>query len=75
MTVEAVTRQVAEHSNPIDMFINGIEQDGVQEEADEVTENTIGSSSRTNAGAEDDAQAVGEEAKAVVQCDITKAES
>jgi Leucine-rich repeat (LRR) protein len=75
MTVEAVTRQVAEHSNPIDMFINGIEQDDVQEEADEVTENTIGSSSRTNAGAEDDAQAVGEEAKAVVQCDITKAES
>jgi hypothetical protein len=26
MTVEAVTKQVAEHRNPIDLFINDIEQ-------------------------------------------------
>ncbi|OQU83810.1 hypothetical protein SORBI_3005G181700 [Sorghum bicolor] len=75
MTVEAVTKQVAEHRNPIDLFINGIEQDDVQEADDEVTEITIGTSSSTNAGAEDDAQPVGEEATAVVQCEITEAES
>ncbi|CAD6256354.1 unnamed protein product [Miscanthus lutarioriparius] len=75
MTVEAVTKQVAEHRNPIDLFINGIEQDDVQEADDEVTEITIGTSSRTNAGAEDDAQEVGEEAAAAIQCEITEAES
>lgn len=74
MTVEAVTKQVAEHRDPIDLFINGTEQDDVQEADDEVTEITIGTSSRTNAGAEDDAQEVGEEAAAAIQCEITEAE-
>jgi Leucine-rich repeat (LRR) protein len=75
MTVEAVTKQVAEHRNPIDLFINGIEQDDVQQVDDEVTEIIIGTSSRTNAGAEDDTQAVGEEATAAIECEITEAES
>ena len=75
MTVDAVTKQVARHRNPIDLFINGIEQDDVQEADDEVTEIKIGTSSRTNAGAENDAQAVGEEATAAIQWEITGAKS
>ena len=75
MTVDAVTKQVARHRNPIDLFINGIEQDDVQEADDEVTEIKIGTSSRTNAGAENDAQAVGEEATTAIECEITEAES
>ena len=75
MTVDAVTKQVARRRNPIDLFINGIEQDDVQEADDEVTEIKIETSSRTNAGAENDAQAVGEEATTAIECEITEAES
>ena len=75
MTVEAVSKQVAEHTNPINLFINAIEQDDDVQEADEVTENAIETWSRTNAGAEDDAPAVGEKATAAVQCEITEAKS
>ncbi|WVZ50602.1 hypothetical protein U9M48_001842 [Paspalum notatum var. saurae] len=75
MTVDAVRKQADQHRNPINLFINGIEQDDVQA-VDEVTEIATGSSSRTGAGAgEDDAdQAVHWDATAAVQSEITEAE-
>ncbi|KAJ1276283.1 hypothetical protein BS78_05G203300 [Paspalum vaginatum] len=51
-TVDAVRKQVDEHRNPIDLFINSIEQDDVQ--VYEVTEYAIGSSSRIGAGVADE---------------------
>lgn len=75
MKVEAVSKQVAEHSNRIALFIHGIEQDDVQEVDDEVAEITIGNWSRTNAGAVDDALAVDEDATEAVHCETTEAES
>ena len=76
MTVKAVKEQVAKHRNPINLFINGVEHDGVQE-VDEEAENATGTSwSGTDAGpGRDDAQAVDEEAKGVVEIEITEAES
>jgi len=76
MTVKAVKEQVAKHRNPINLFINGVEDDGVQE-VDEEAENATGTSwSGTDAGpGRDDAQAVDEEAEGVVENEITEAES
>ena len=76
MTVKAVKEQVVKHRNPINLFINGVEDDGVQE-VDEEAENATGTSwSGTDAGpGRDDAQAVDEEAKGVVEIEFTEAES
>lgn len=76
MTVKAVRKQVAKHRNPIDLFINDVEDDDVQA-VDEEAENATGTSwSGTDAGpGRDDAQAVDEEAKGVVEIEITEAEN
>ncbi|WVZ50608.1 hypothetical protein U9M48_001848 [Paspalum notatum var. saurae] len=75
MTVEALWKEVAKHRNPIDLYINGIEQDEAQA-VDEAKEYAIGSSSRIGAGATDDgaSQAVREEATTAVLIEITEAE-
>ncbi|KAL6890142.1 hypothetical protein ACP4OV_008906 [Aristida adscensionis] len=57
MTVEVVRKEVAKHRNPIDLFINGIEDENVQV-VDEVGQNATRTQSGTDAGAEDGAQAI-----------------
>ncbi|TVU24416.1 hypothetical protein EJB05_26850, partial [Eragrostis curvula] len=58
-TVAAVKKQVAEHSNPIDLFINDTVDYNVQE-VDEVAQNAVGTQSGTDARIKDDVQAVDE---------------
>jgi Leucine-rich repeat (LRR) protein len=75
MTVEAVREEVANRRNMtqmISLFINGIEQDDAQE-VDEETESTTGAPSGPDAGAE--GEAVVEKTTAVVDTEITEAES
>ncbi|PUZ45484.1 hypothetical protein GQ55_8G227500 [Panicum hallii var. hallii] len=75
MTVEAVREEVANRRNMtqmISLFINGIEQDDAQE-VDKETESTTGAPSGPDAGAE--GEAVVEKTTAVVDTEITEAES
>jgi hypothetical protein len=75
MTVEAVREEVANRRNMtqmISLFINGIEQDDAQE-VDKETESTTGAPSGPDAGAE--GEAVVEKTTAVVDIEITEAES
>jgi len=76
MTVEAVTKEVAKRRNRTQMisfFINDTKQDGVQA-IDEERTNTNGPPSGPGAGAEED-EAVDEKTTAVVDIEITEAES
>jgi hypothetical protein len=76
MTVEAVTKEVAKRHNRAQMisfFINDTKQDGVQA-FDEERKNTTGPPSGPGAGAEED-EAVDEKTTAVVDIEITEAES
>jgi hypothetical protein len=76
MTVEAVRKEVAMRRNSIQMvslFINGIEQDDAQA-VDEI-ENTTRAPSGPDAGAKGDVEAVDEKTTAVVDIEITEAES
>jgi len=78
MTVEAVTKEFAKcrsRAQMISLFINDdIKQDDVQA-VDEETENTTGAPSGPDVGAEDDVEAVDGKTTAVVDIDITEAES
>jgi hypothetical protein len=49
--VEAVRKQIVEHCNPIDLYINGIEQDDVQA-PDDLTEDANVTQSRTGSGSQ-----------------------
>ncbi|PUZ45456.1 hypothetical protein GQ55_8G224900 [Panicum hallii var. hallii] len=72
MIVEAVREEVANRTQKISLFINGIEQDDAQE-VDKETESTTGAPSGPDAGAE--GEAVVEKTTAVVDTEITEAES
>ncbi|CAL4983444.1 unnamed protein product [Urochloa decumbens] len=74
MTVDSVIKEVAEHGNQIDLFINDIKHDHVQA-VDEETDNATGTPCGTNAGAGYEAQIVADGATGVIEVEITEAES
>ena len=77
ITVEEVRKEVAKCRNrtqKISLFINNTKQDDVQA-VDKETENTTGAPSGPDAGAQGDVEAVDEKTIAVLDTEITEAES